>query len=505
MKLKYPYYKQNSALVLAVVTTVDGETEYRINCKRINGVWYVKNKHLQFVNDEWVLKSNLVFDHELQKEMPKDNPDMVQGAVSFSKDGDIILGYFTRNPYNNCIISSRQYGEVVCIDYSIIPSRFYVENISTGYYIDIRNLSVDKVRQLGTKQLVLNNANHSYNIEDNAASFDQAVKLYKNSEFPVDIDIRLASRFLGDVTFGAELETINGTLPQHLLNKYGIIICKDGSIRNRDGAYPPEYVTVPLSGAKGVQTLRNVAHEIGKRSDININCSYHLHMGNLNVDRMFIVTMFKLCTKIQDDVFAMFPYYKTNPNGIKEKNYCKKLPQNITNVYEKGDINTFINDTYTDIFSFLSGGIKCDDTFNRNNRRSPWPEGKWNIKTRYYWINFVNLLFSKRDTVEFRIHTPTLNPDKIVNWLFICNAICKFAQKYPKLCVTNEEVKFTDVLRYYAQNSSTIYAHKLSENLIDYYNNRCKMFAKDLKNRDHISNHELQGDLLFRGNALLLK
>lgn len=500
--LKYPYYAEdNSFGSLKLVTDIRGDFEYRINCSRIDGCWYVKGKDLQFIEGEWVLPEMLTFDYELQKKVIKTSK-MHKGIVNFNKEVPI-FGYYTPNPYKNCLVRTYNYGSVECISADIIPVTYYIENISHGYWHYIHGLDSSTIRKFQEKKLALDRSRNSYNAEDNPETYKNAVKLYESSPIVIDRDLLLASKYIKGITFGAEFETINGTLPQHIQNSYGVIICRDGSIRDNNGNYPPEYVTVPYSGAKGLQSLRNLSKEIAKRSEIDIKCSYHLHIGGIVIDRVFMVSLFKLALKIQNDVFKMFPYYKTDPAGIKQKNYCKKLPNILSTYTASNDFNTYINDTYVDVFTFLSGGIKSDVEFNRQNRRNPWGEGKWNIKTRYYWLNFINLVFSPRNTVEFRLHTPTLNGHKVINWLFMCNAIVRFAEKYPKRCISNKKVTFEDVLYYYAEISNgASYAAALSENLIAYYKDRCKLFEGDYKKGDLISMHDIISDSEFSLNAL---
>lgn len=500
--LKYPYYAEDSSFSsLKLVTDIRGNLEYRINCSRIDGHWYVKGKDLQFIEGEWILPESLIFDYELQKKVVK-TPNMLNGIVEFNNETPV-FGYYTPNPYKNCSVRTYNHGFVNCISVDIIPAKHYTEDVSHGYWHYTHGLDISTIRKIQQKKVALNHANDTYNAEDNPDNFKRAIQMYENSPISIDRDLSLAAKYIKGITFGAELETINGALPPHIQNSYGIIVCRDGSIRDNDGRYPPEYVTVPYSGAKGLQALRNLSKEIAKRSEIDIKCSYHLHIGGIAIDRVFMVSLFKLALKIQNDIFKMFPYYKTDPTGIKQKNYCKKLPNILSTYTISSDFNTYVNNTYIDVFTFLSGGIKSDVEFNRQNRRNPWGEGKWNIKTRYYWLNFINMVFSPRNTVEFRLHTPTLNGHKIINWLFMCNAIVRFAEKYPKRCISAKKVTFEDVLRYYAEISNGApYATALSENLIAYYQNRCELFAKDYKNGDFISPHDITSDNAFSFNAL---
>ena len=509
MKLRHPYYADDDSLSLLTIRTHKGDVEYKINCRSFGGIFYVKGKDLIF-NEQagnWVFPQDLVLDSETGEQVIKSGK-LIRGIVSVDDFGNVVEGYYTPNPYKNCFVSShsRTYN---CISPDVLPERFYREDGARDLYHDIRGYNNTDVMHITSRKLQRGaSAGQVYNIEDDKHSYEFRKDLYKKSEFPQDWDLRLGGRLLKDLTFGIELETVNGNLPNHLRNKYGVTICKDGSIKDASGAYPPEYVTVPLTGGKGLQTIRNVSGEIAKRSDIDIKCSYHLHIGNIEITRIFMVAMYALSCKIQDQIFKMFPYYKTNPNGIKEKNYCKKLP-NMLNVYSdthaSPEFVAYINKSYSDIFSFLSGGLFLGRDNNRKNRTNPWPSGKWNIKSRYYWVNFVNLVFSERNTLEFRIHTPTLNGHKIINWLFICNAIARYAEKYPYKCITDKTINIEDVFNYYKTSYESKYSTIVSDNIVTYYKERCDYFRNDYRNGDNISNTELVTDKDYDFNILKVK
>lgn len=496
--LKYPYYKDNPRLNLVKIKTVRDEIEYYSNCKKIDGIFYVKGIDLDYIDGEWVMKSFQTYDHELKKSV-NSSRGLLHGIVAISDDKKLSFGYFSPNPYTNCHVIDQNGNMYNCINYNILNPKYYRERYCDGLYYDITNMSLEGIRNLSKKINYLNNADHVYNVEDNKDLFNRAIELYENSKILLDRDIKYLSNYIKDITFGVELETINGTLPQHIMNKYGIIICKDGSLKDRDNRYPPEYVTVPLKGAKGLQTLRNISKEISLRSDFDIKCSYHIHIGGMNIDRIFITSLFKLCTKIQDDVFQMFPYYKTDPTGIKEKNYCKKLPDLLSSFGTK-EFNTYINQSYEDIFKFLTGGHNFSPDYNKHAKINPWGGEKWNIKTRYYWVNFVNPLFGKRDTIEFRLHTPTLNSDKIINWLVMCVAIIKFAESNVKDCISSKKISFKDVLNIYSTSRKTSYGMHLSKKLIDYYMLRVAQFKKDIDNGDRLSMYEITNDSSFSFN-----
>lgn len=506
--LKHPYYSQNSDLPLQVVETIHGDTEYRVNCKKFDEGYLVKGRDLFFDEDTatWVKPNsgNKVMDHELGIEVIKTR-NLRHGIVKVV-NGVITKGYFSPNLFKNCEVRTRT-EHLTCRDFKLVDTSYFIEQLSTGIFFKKDDFDTSQLREMATKSLAVNNSGNSYNIEDNKDQFKNAIATYEKSTIVIDNDIAVVAPYIKGITFGMEIETINGTLPPYLCALYGIIICKDGSIKSESGMYPPEYVTVPLQGAKGLQTIRNVSKEIAKRSDIDIKCSLHMHIGGMEISRVFLVSLFRLCYKIQNDVFKMFPYYKTDPTGIKDKNYCKKLA-NILNIYSGKDFEGYINGCFTDLFTFLSGGLKAEENVKRGTIKSlktPWGGHKWDCKTRYFWINFINPIFGKRDTIEFRIHTPTTNGDKIINWLLMCISVVRFAEENVDHCIKLNKIKLTDVLDYYGDTFATAYTKSLSQNLKDYYTQRVEYFEQDFRNKDFVSKAEIKQDENFSFNVLKIK
>lgn len=511
MELRKPYYDEDSSLNLIKVETKHG-IEYRTNCKLIDGLYLVKGKDLDWDGDNWVkvgTAKKKVIDHRTGKSVTN-LAKLKKGIVALDKDGKEVMGYFSEDLYTECKVYTPNppYGgeSVDCMDVAILDEAFYIEDISKGYYLRRDKLTAEGIRTATRKRVATNNDGQPYNILDSYDSLQASIKLYNKSKLPIDKDLQFISSYIKDVTFGVELETCNGTLPQHILNTYGVIICKDGSLRDDNGNYPPEYVTIPLKGAKGLQVLRNISREIAKRSDISMKCSYHVHLGGYKIDRVLMTSLFKLCTKIQDDVFQMFPLYKTDEvrYANKEKNYCQKLP-NILSSYISGDFKSYVNDTYEDVYSFLTGGKKFTPSTNVRARSNPWGQGKWNTPTRYYWVNFVNPVFGKQDTIEFRLHTPTLNPDKIINWLLMCVAIMSYAEKEPLKCMSVAPITFENVLDYYKTVRNTSLASMLSNNLIDYYKERVAFYKAKTKAGDYLCSGDIALDASYEFKVLNLK
>lgn len=490
-------YSENPNLDKKVITKFDGTKEYRTNCWKIKGEYYTIGLDAFEIDGlKYRLSSGLIaFDHETQKMVVKQNTPLKQGIVGF-KNGQPIVGMFQENPYKNvkCFISERTY---TVLNSEILILNKFIEDVSTGIWYPIKDVSVSDCQ---TPKNKVNHQNQGYNIEDNEKEMRHKIELYNKFNPELTKDVKRYAKMLGDITFGLELECSKGFLPEHLQNQLGVVICRDGSLKDENGLNGPEFVTIPISGAKGLQTISDLAKELRKRTTLDIKCSLHIHFGNLPTTRIFIVSLYKLASLIQNELFLMFPFYKTNSDGFKEKNYNKKLRtldiMSMSPSMKKEEFNEYVNDYYKVIFSWLSEGYVPDQDINRKKRIHPISQ-KWNRKSRYYWLNFMNVFFSKRNTVEFRLHTPTTNQQKIVNWLFICNAIIKYVNKHAsRILLSNEPISLSEVLSFYAEEFGSR-GRFLSDYLIAYVEERKERFYQDYLKNDRLSNWEIDEDKTY--------
>jgi Putative amidoligase enzyme len=498
-------YKQDPTLPLITVTTISGEVEYRKNCRKKNENYYVIDKDIVQIDGDWYIvnDSYATFDHEKKCWVLRNKVhNLCNGVIGFDKETKTLtMGFFTKNYLNNVIVST-EIAEHYAINASVLEGSGFVEELGSGKYK--KGLRNNVIRTLG------NNQRFGYNIEDNGMQF--LIQNYNSKQYNINLNHAKIANLLNGVTFGIELEACAGNMPIHLLNRCGLSICRDGSLIDKDGVYAPEYVTIPLSGAKGVSNVVEMCDHLQKRNKIDYKCAYHLHIGGIETSRLFLVSLHSLCYKIQGNLFKMFPHYKLKPEGFKEKNYCKLLPKVFKRITPSENFGEYVNTSYNELYKYLTedtNGKKeqFSATFNRKTKRHNG-RYKWDRVSRYHWLNMVNVFFSHRNTLEFRVHTPTFNATKIINWLLICNAICKYAQKYPLKCLDNTKISLEEVLNYYAkQNSFSTYNSFISRYLNTYVAERKAMFAKDKKEEDYLSNHELATDsnyeFIFEGIKLV--
>ncbi len=490
------FFQDNPNLLKKTITTFTGETEYRDVCRKIKGEYYRIGKDCFLVDGLWYRMSSGLIEKDYETGaifLTKKAPYLRTGIVDF-KNGTAVTGRFTPNYYKNCIVRHKDYGTIHAINPDILIQNGYLEHFSTGVWHHSSQLSSKKAQ---TPTNEVDNTRQGYNIEDNAEDFKRKVELYEKFNPEMSKDVRYFGRMLGQTTFGFEAECAKGYLSEPLQNQLGVVICRDGSLNDENGKPGPEFVTIPMSGAKGLQTIANLGKELSKRTSLSMNCSLHIHLGNLPTTRMYLISLYRLACKLQNEIFQMFPFYKTNPDGIKKKNYNQKLPtldiMTPSPGMDKEKFNAYINDAYNVLFSWLSEGYHADVNYNRKTKQHPVAQ-KWNRHNRYYWLNFMNAIFTNRNTVEFRLHGPTTHTQKMVNWLFICNAIARYANAHArKIILTKVPITLDEVLDYYGTNFGER-GRFLSDYLKAYVQSRKDSFYADFKKGDKQSLWDFQDE-----------
>lgn len=209
-------------------------------------------------------------------------------------------------------------------------------------------------------------------------------------------------------TIGLEFETSLGSISESDCLKYGLIPLRDGSIT---GA---EYSTVILQGNSGFNLLKKQLELLRNNTAFNKDCSLHIHFGEYTLDPKLIYNLYSILYKIQRELQMYIPKYsfyteKYKSNG---KSYCKSLPS---------------YDNFENLFYSITG-MPFLGSFTQPHPNDITREHKWNVSTRYYWCNLVNLLcYNVNKTVEFRFLRPTYNLEKILTWIYILNGFLDYA------------------------------------------------------------------------------
>jgi hypothetical protein len=289
-------------------------------------------------------------------------------------------------------------------------------------------------------------------------------------------------------SIGIEYETSAGFVPYKKCLELGIIPFKDGSINNH------EYVSLPLFN-KVVDRVVNISKHLRYNCSTDRFCSTHIHVGELGRnDRSFIVSLYDLWNTLQNEFYEIIVIDKKSLKYIstkkqEAKDHCKPVP----NLYNK-DINVY----YKNIFALYNNGIYPDHKFTRKSGiLTHTNNNKWNINCRYFNLNLIGL-FENKGVIEFRIHGPTLNENKLINFIFILNAVIEYAKKHSNVILHKKEKIYLEKI------INSIYANnpKIKEPLIQYIRSRKNAYLNNIMN-NNIYGSELD-DLNIPDNESIL-
>jgi len=404
-----------------------------------------------------------------------------------------------------------------CLNEKIALAMGYIPCKWNDLYYKKSNLDKDELKSIVTPRVIrYKNLPFDYSASAGNPSFRTIKDMYDKTVYPSNQRTSELSKLLFGKTFGIELESCNGTVPQKLLGPLGLVPLKDGSLRRASGIEPYEYTTVPMQGDKGLQAIKRICGELNSKCEFDTTCSMHIHIGNIKYDELTILAYWIIMQTIQDEIYSIFPLYKSDEVKYlrKQKRYNQRLPNIgiMTNSLYKKIYNTkheFSNDVrknFNKIFEFLTDGKvpEMNDSYNMTSLIHPLGGQKWGIPTRYYLVNFNSLIFSANRTLEFRIHTPTFNFTKISNWLFICVGIVTFAERYTKEIISRkikpslEDILhgFSDYFGNYDFEDTT--GKDVANYLIGYIRHRKEQIAEATKKEDVIANNiEFDGDKKF--------
>ena len=479
-----------------IIKTVKGEKHPEKNCRLIDGCYYlIGNNKVEDSGDVYLINSRyirastgrVVFD-QFEQEYKLKNNTLIEGIVG-TDGNELILGYFSRNDIYNVRVILKDMSERIAISYNVLGYA-YREKKSDGIFYHISLIEANKFGQLrGVSREVKESLPY-----DSKGCIAKAVKNYESNYNPVICPgAQTVGEALKNYTFGLEFETSVGIIPNSKLNVLPLIPLRDGSIEGL------EYATIPLQGPKGVQAIIDSADELRRRTRFNEGCSLHLHIGGMPRTVEFILAFYKLMSFYQNEIFAMFPLYKKYNFGIKRKNYSAPFPFEEINFQMDPVINP--NDkkqvlkNFDFLFRYLSGGHTFAEYNNdlANVQVHPQdPDGrqKWNIKHRYSFINFIPLIFGNHQTIEFRIHTPTYSPNKIIDFLMLNTFFIDYVASHYKSILSNTDM----ALRRFS-------LHAFLDEYIGNLNNVNKNIYNELSH--YISERKSHTDGLTRDNGVV--
>lgn len=382
------------------------------DCYQINNIFYT------------VEKGRIVWDEYFNQYVLKTTT--VEGIV----DATYRRGFFNKNINNMAVVflNAEPVSEL-CISTDLAEQLGLINGEGNLYY----NPEYYTYDQILPRQVIDRNYKNSlqYNFKHYIA---EATKSYEKFNIVKDNRIELYYKdiktLLETYSFGVEIETTYGMIPIEVYDNLGVRPVRDGSITGL------EYVTIPLAGKKGLYAFVKIVEAINKYTSSDYTCSMHIHVGNIPRTMEFIVAMFKTMYHLQDEIYRLFPLYKQFDNGIKRQCYTAPLSSHVMSSlnYACKDEND-LKDDYQKIVYELSGKHpnykKFIDLSNiENHPFDPSESSKWQMKSRYKIQNLIPLIFTNKQTVEYRIFTVPNNIDKAINFLTLALSITHFVDLY---------------------------------------------------------------------------
>lgn len=487
-----------------LVKDYKGNLIKKSGARKISGQYYEEGISCFYMSDEqWyrISSNKITLNHSTGQYVFIDDSSLTNGIVGPNME----TGYFTSNDF--CVVlyeNIRKGSNTIALNEDIAKVNGFLESVSNGYfYKEDQITNKDREEWFDVKNIPNHERSPDYNLEANKDKKKALENSYKNLNVKISKEAKVIGNILGDLTFGFECEVINGFLSKRIRYKYGIKALKDGSLRDPvTGKEGLEYVSIPMSGPKGVQVMIEVFNELNKRCEVNELCSLHFHFGNVRKDKLYVLSMYKLMSMLQNEMFHYFPYCRFNSIKPDGKVYCKLLENkniNYKSIINSKDEESFKSNTYQQfdkIYSWLNNGHHLGETYAEKSRivetvikegkkmfcekwfsniyttkstyHSQENNQKWDKVSRYYIVNFLNLFFSKIGTIEFRCEAGTVNKQKTINWFITCICILRYSEDINKV-FSLDKITLKDVLSEYLTEDNVEY-------LMSYYNHRKNIF-----------------------------
>lgn len=393
--------------------------------------------------------------------------ESIQVVTSYLPDGTLIRGYVDKSNDVKLVRFKNRGSECV------VPSLFGEDNIifsnRIGEYIAKQDYTPG---ELAIETGIMGVGRFPYPLIERKYEAIESFFLFKNTQKLLNPKEYLLSDFF-PYTFGLEFETSQGYIPEDICFRDGLIPLRDGSISGI------EYSTVVLNGNEGLGLLEQQLETLKKYTFFNKECSLHIHIGGFPLNPKAIYILYNICKYMEEQLSFLLPRYTFETYQYKDngKDYCKRLP-------------VFRN--FNQMYEYLVGRRFYGD-FTQGHPNDIERKAKWRIGTRYYSVNFINLLcYNVNKTVEFRFLRPSYNFEKIILWLYIFNAIMRYAEK----CALDGKYKVIPL----NAMLSAIYPPEIVERLKVAINGLSVIKSNQENNNDYIGRDTALEDMVFTGD-----
>lgn len=336
--------------------------------RKIHDKYYVEGESCFLMNDDqWyriTSTDKIAFDNYTKKWVLIAEEKLLTGIV----DEDGKEGFFSDNVFSISASNNKSKDLFHILNEEVATKLGYVESVYDGVFYLSSSLTEKDMKEWFNKKNIPNHErSKSYNLESDPERKKQLEDSYAKLDIPISAVSKRLSKFIGDYTFGAEFEVINGFLPKRIRNKFGIKALKDGSLRS-DTTEGIEMVTMPMSGAKGIEVIKQVCGELKKRCEVNNYCSVHFHFGNVRKDKLYAMSVYRVGSLLQSELIKYFPFSRFNSIKSDGKIYCQMLQDLSINYKEimakvtEEDFHKSVVYEFNKIYKWLNSGKGLAET-----------------------------------------------------------------------------------------------------------------------------------------------
>jgi len=436
----------------------------KASARKIGEKYYEEGKSCFLMEDgQWyriTSTEKIIYDHYKKGYVLVNSTKLLDGIIN--EKGE--LGKFSENDFY--VTGRKKEGRKTGVYNLILNEKIaeklgYIESIGDGFFYPKDEITEeDKKGWFNKKTIPATERSKSYNLESDPERKRQLQECYDKLDIKISPISRKIAGWIGDYTWGMEAEVINGHIPRRIRTIYGIKALKDGSLRH-DGGEGIEYVSMPMSGPKGVEVIRKFCQELSRRCEVNNLCSVHFHFGNVRKDKLYVIALYRIITLIQNELVKYFPYSRFNSIRPDGKVYCKLLNDleinyiRILKCESEENFHKLVVEEFNKIYKWLNNGkglselveepkvirettiingkkMFCDKwlkkVFTTKSVNHAINGQKWDRAERYFLVNFLNLFFSNIGTIEFRQMEGSTNSTKVLIWFVTCASVLKYAE-----------------------------------------------------------------------------
>jgi hypothetical protein len=181
-------------------------------------------------------------------------------------------------------------------------------------------------------------------------------------------------------------------------------VCHDGSLNNTG----IEIQTPPATGDKAEYYIKRSCEVLRSRDyDISDRCGLHIHLDarDIQSDCKTLDKLFRTYYLVEPILLSILPKSRY------DNTYCHVLS------------DQFTLDSFTGFKNIEDMEKRWYNTIDTGNHKS----NKYD-SSRYHGFNMHSIFY--RGSLEIRYHSGTINPNKIINWIYINLKVMEWALKH---------------------------------------------------------------------------